>query len=544
MQGEAQLRKCRLTATEENKVVRSYHTFAFPFIWEKSGLSLEDISDSFIRNVYWCCDDFKDKWELPEQRAASMEERRLLYAEYQYFYPAVRNTLYGIGDHPASHRYTFQPTGRENGYNHDSTMEYIIECKTGDYRLNLNGIRLRLYNTGVGILVFECENTSYTTLADVKAINEYGRRVGVAAVPTFYNAKRLGICIKGMESEFPLTDFRPFHKQSGGKAEKIPPLTYFADFLTDLLNLGNATNRFVSHQTERGGEVFIYPAIDDRMFTHCMVQMEVPCAEELLSYFHDPENADPAVEQSLYELFYVDTQGGCSARETGLRRRELEKSAYLRWLDWSSVYAVTHHSMFMLSTNTPEFLINTFLTEYFELACLCLAQKASLISLQAKMTEISSGLEVDGKRMDSDKVNRLADLQERFVAFSNQFDFYGVTEQYQGVELYDMLREQLYIREARDSLHEQIESLYETANVNQDVSFNKWALVLALIALFWEAASTWTDSVAVFQSFGEGAFLALGVTFAIAAVLVGAAFGIAFGLVHRTAPKGRKKKKG
>lgn len=177
---------------DEARLVKSYHTFAFPFIWEKSGLSLEDISDSFLQNVYWSCDDFKDEWELPKQRAASAEERRLLYAEYQYFYPAVRYTLYGIGTPPASHRFTFRPERQEDSYNRNAGMEYVIECEAKTYRLNLNGIRLRLYNTGVGILVFECENTSHLSLTDVKAINEYGRRVGVAAVPTFANAKKMG----------------------------------------------------------------------------------------------------------------------------------------------------------------------------------------------------------------------------------------------------------------------------------------------------------------------------------------------------------------
>ncbi len=515
---------------DEAQVVKSYHTFAFPFIWEKSGLSMEDISDSFIQNVYWCCDDFKDEWELPEQRAATQEERELLYAEYQYFYPAVRYTLYGIGAPPASHRFTFRPAGQAGSYNRNAGMEYIIECKAGNYEckaknycLNLNGIRLRLYNTGVGILVFECENTKYTTLADVKAINEYGRRVGVAAVPTFANAKKLGVCV-GRWMNF-ITEFNFQPEDIGGKL----PTTYFADFLTKLLNLGRKKHQFVSHQTKNRNEVFIYPAIDDRMFTHCMVQLKEPCADELFSYFRDPEAAAQEVEQSLYELFYVDTEENCSAQNQGMRREELRRSAYLRWLDYGTLHAVTHHSMFMLIKDGPPYaighVINAFLTEYFELACLCLAQKASLISLQAKMTEISSGLGAGKKNLKMTKINQLSSLQERFVAFSNQLDFYSVTEQYQGVELYHMLREQLYIHEARENLCQQIEALYETANVNQDFKFNMYAFAFALVALLWALASTWLDGLDLLEALQNGVTTAYGIVtviIAALAVIVGA----------------------
>ena len=102
------------------------------------------------------------------------------------------------------------------------------------------------------------------------------------------------------------------------------------------------------------------------------------------------------------------------------------------------------------------------------------------------------------------KSAELAQLQERYVAFSNQLDFYSVTEQYQGVELYDRLRQQLYIPQARENLITQIERLYETAAVNRDYAFSKWALVLAVVSLVASAAE-------ITLSYDEQAFTRLGV---------------------------------
>ncbi len=100
-----------------------------------------------------------------------------------------------------------------------------------------------------------------------------------------------------------------------------------------------------------------------------------------------------------------------------------------------------------------------------------------------------------------------------------------MTEQYQGVELYHMLREQLYIHEARENLCQQIEALYETANVNQDFKFNMYAFAFALVALLWALASTWLDGLDLLEALQNGVTTAYGIVtviIAALAVIVGA----------------------
>ena len=73
--------------------VCSYHTFILPVILSGTGKaihSFDQITKCFDRNPYWKKSDPKDKNSFPDG-----EDFRSFYNEYQYFYPQVRNALYG-----------------------------------------------------------------------------------------------------------------------------------------------------------------------------------------------------------------------------------------------------------------------------------------------------------------------------------------------------------------------------------------------------------------------------------------------------------------
>ena len=81
------------------------------------------------------------------------------------------------------------------------------------------------------------------------------------------------------------------------------------------------------------------------------------------------------------------------------------------------------------------------------------------------------------------KIKELLDLQERFIAFQNQINFREISSQEQAVDLYEMLRKASYVEELNTAITEQLDALYDATNTNQDFNFNKWALILALVAL-------------------------------------------------------------
>lgn len=158
-------------STPDQNNTYSYHTFMFPFIWEDecNALDFLTLSKSFRQSGVWVYDNLIDDQVLdtPDRIRTSCEKRQL-YSEYQYFYPAVRAAMYGF-DSNIVENFSYR---LGESYNCDGKKaSIVIEKEENTYRLHLNGIRLKLFNTGVGILIFEMENRDYRSFSDVKNIN-------------------------------------------------------------------------------------------------------------------------------------------------------------------------------------------------------------------------------------------------------------------------------------------------------------------------------------------------------------------------------------
>ena len=141
------------------------------------------------------------------------------------------------------------------------------------------------------------------------------------------------------------------------------------------------------------------------------------------------------------------------------------------------------------------------MTQYTRLACFALVQRASLIKFQADAALLSAHIKNPKKKISIQNIIALNKLQERFVAFQSQLDLFEVTAQEQGCELYGMLREFLFVGKQREALQNQLDALYSAANTTLDTDFNKWATILAVIALFLSLAGFFADGADVVQKF-------------------------------------------
>ena len=174
----------------------SYHTFMYPFRWakrESSNYMTELSRDEFEKVL---CDNNWQKYDMitADNRLRSVEknedilQQRLDYQAYQYFNSATRKALFR-GDGQIVHNFVYD---RERVHN---KAKYIITAKEKKYELAIENIHLKLFNTGVGILILETEyygdvpktvtgnqenvKKSLTEIKrqSVRAINEYGRRL-------------------------------------------------------------------------------------------------------------------------------------------------------------------------------------------------------------------------------------------------------------------------------------------------------------------------------------------------------------------------------
>ena len=438
-----------------------------------------------------------------------------------------------------SHTFEFHPEGRDKKL---QAHYYITRNIT--YDLHVNAVRVILFNTGIGIFMLECENhglakdgkTSQANIESVKAINEYGRRINLPLLPVPDPERYFSLCADSFDFEFTagrnadgspkIERFSDNFKDFVYKCRNTEmlfehlSLTHVANFITDVLNYSSAPEKASGKSDDSSGKkneektfsskrglnskYLISPALDDRMFVCCCVAdtktAKFYTAANVLgefNYLHDDKTAN-----SLYEFVFIDTEGKVSCPTAEMRKELLSAHVYKRWLSYGTLQAVTNYSLVCVTSESVYApVILPFLTQYTRLACFALVQRASLIKFQADAALLSAHIKNPKKKISTQNIIALNKLQERFVAFQSQLNLFEVTAQEQGCELYGMLREFLFVDKQREALQNQLDALYSAANTALDTNFNKWAAILALIALFLSLAGFFADGVDAVQKF-------------------------------------------
>lgn len=520
----------------------SYHTFMFPFIWDQDGqidrVYFETIfeKNSLWEKIYWFeVDQFDDEnqFNWSNQELISAEDYRINYNKYQYFHPSVLDAVYGLRKKDISntnkkdadnnavvHNYSLNPKMLRN------LATYTIQKDAHTFVLKMNGIHLKVFNTGVAVMIFEMENYDYRSIEQVKLINEYGRRIAAPFLPDESNFYLCADCITVKIGERVVqTDFRKTLRSLHSKEEikKNIQLTYVASFIKDLIvlreNEDKKTRYVITSNNHKGkkknqtGDVIefcIQPIVDDRMFVCCLVRDDAfvkkirdgqplkaekePDQEQSKLLFQIYQEIrqkgyayqqDSKIADALYAVLFIDSADS-SCQDDQMTKKLLEKHIYARWIKWGTIHGVTHHSMICLTGEdsiVDASVINPFLTQYVQMAILVLVQRASIISFDQKSADLTRGIEKRGKTIKREKILDFLNLQEAYVSFQNQLLFFEVTAQEQGIEIYDMLSESLYVEKEKERLDQELQNLYEAAVVNQDIVFNRWALVFAVVAL-------------------------------------------------------------
>ncbi|MBO5005817.1 MAG: hypothetical protein J6C89_00080, partial [Clostridia bacterium] len=458
--------------------------------------SFTQITKCFDENPYWTRSDPKDKNSFGED-----ENVRSFYNEYQYFYPQARNALYGYDGNVVK---TYSFAKKEV---HEKAHYYITKWKR-TYDLLINAIRLKIYNTGVALFIMECENhgkdkygNGQASLADVKNINDFGRRITLPFVP---EKPEYSVCADKLEIAIPelgvsfASDFRDFIIRVGEScdAKAIINLNHLCDFVKDVINYGG-TYLFSSNDDKvRSRKQFkIRLALDDRMFVACIVNDkskteeflkvnggDIPLNERKYAYEENEK-----LSKSLYEFIFVDSDEGCTCQSSSMRSELLEKHIYKRWLDSGSIYAMSAQSLVLLFNGAFEPLIGSFLTIYERIVCLCIVQRASIMVFQKELALLSVQIHEKGNRMRTSTVTRLMDLQERFAAFESQICFTEVTSQEQGIDIYEMMTGFFFINDEMENIKSQLDILNEAANTYLDFGFNKIGIAFTFIGALYGA---------------------------------------------------------
>ncbi len=426
----------------------SYHTFYFPFLWD-CGEKASAFSASLVARG-WQPDDLLAPDEIEVETDTAQ-----IYQAFQYFTKPARNSIFGLGQGIVKN-YCYCPEKV-----HDKAF-YHIEKNGEVFDLPLHALRLKLFNTGIGLLIFETENQAYPSMDAVKKINAYGRRT---FAPYLSDTNLLCADVLGIRYAKDHMEYTNL-KETFAEKNATVKTTFIPQFIVTLL-----------------GDT-ICPAVDDRMFVTTLVN-DAAYFNQVSQYETD---ADAAAD--LYEFIYIDTPGACSCPTEEMRRKILEKSVYARWMECGTLHAVSHYSFVCITgeradarENVYYSVIQPFLIQYTQMVSIVLAQRASIIAFDALAADLSAGFEKKGRNLKRKKLLQLLFLQEKYIAFQNQLMNVELTCQDQGIELYEALQNSLYIEKSNCHLSGEIERLYEAANVNQAYTFNKLALWIAILAI-------------------------------------------------------------
>lgn len=532
---------------EENDPVCSYHTFIFPFrIIDKSNgikrkehdfsaYNTKEILEKEISiandSVWKKSENYSSKESITRDEVRKqtkiLDEKlfKLRYNEAQYFNDAPLRAIFGFYDQDEKQVVT------NYVFNHDLIhdkakliIQVASENEPKEYRLVLNDIKLKLFNTDVAMMIFEAENHDYPDIKDIKLINEYVRRISTPNLTIESNPCAYYWAIKfkdANDKNVCLED--DCYDALNGDLKNINT-TKIVDSIKQLLlypyniNENSRKDVFLSSSVEKLNKeenkklYLIEPVLDDRMFVCTFVKNDMVINKVKNKYVEingkyeelkkeekkskekkEPKplfvnykygyQIDEEVAKELYSIVYIDpTTSSCQSMHD--IQTLLSRDLYTRWIDYGTLYASTHHSFVAISTSDcPGYLIDYFLTLYVDMTILTLIQRATIIVYQNYASLLTKGIEADKKKINQAKLNTLLNLHEKYIGFQNQLLFFEVSPEEQGMELYQMLVKSLYINEEKDALAEQFKSLYDVTNANQNSTFNKYAAIMASIAL-------------------------------------------------------------
>lgn len=467
---------------------RSVHTFIWPFFFGDEGDKKFDYGNTkkVLSELGWKEQDFNFE-------SGDINRKRQNIALKQYLSKPAQNIFFRNETEVCS-VYTLPISIEEYEY------VYYIEKREKKYELPIVEIELHVYKQGVGILFIQTINEDWSDIGDIKLINDYGRRISLPFIPAknikgeiedSIVADELGILIKKNENisdensessscvikssseetsceKKGVVNFKEaivsFYEKDG-KLEKIKKCLEIPDFLKLIIN----------NFGENDLRIIPLSSMEDRMFCNCMIRNEELSKKIKINEFNDND---------AYSIVFIDeTDSTC---QEGVMRSELmNKACYKRWQDWGTMYAFTEYSAMCITTDgsiVNNSVVTPYIGIYTYLISLALAQRVILAKYSDETCILANGIGKKGK-ISFKKAKELIGMQERYIEFENQMMILEVSNQQQGIEIYNILKDRLLVSEEKKALDDEMNSIYEVANISSTIRLACKANVIAWIAV-------------------------------------------------------------
>lgn len=455
-----------------------------------------------LDNLYWEKFSFDFK----------CSENYQTYNEYFYFYEAVRDVLNiehrnedGLDQANLVTGLQYQYTQRK------ADSKYVIQLKKDSEQIELSiaDILVNFYENGVGVFTFQLYNNSYTDFETILKINDYGRRVCPQFLGTYepYNDAAKGIfmadsiSIINTPSAQGLEIYEDFSYYNNIENIKKAPFK-IPNFIQHLIG-----DNFTADPSNQQAQIYLEPILDDRMFVQSFFVNSTLL--EVLKDFQDKEYAYQSSDD-WYKYIYVDV-GSVSCKSKLLLKEQLTAATYDRWIEDThdgklngQLYGVCRYAFVVLVADgwfTKNIISTHFQHIYFELTLLCLLQRAYLINFQNEVSRIAKLLEEDQSNLKRLKKD-ISKLYLLYIKYTNRIYFREVTPQEQGIELYDLLQQQMHLKEDLELLGKEIQELNTYVETYEQSYLSKMATLFLPLGLLAGLLGINTINESMFNNLG------------------------------------------
>lgn len=492
-------RERKMAIEKGDEIIISKHIFLFPFTFDlKRGKEICDSQFSERTDLgkiaqllgdNWVKDCFKKEiWDFTDYnyhdekvKATYQDNLNFIYSYNTYFYENVRKAVNSKnGKNDVVYNYKFK-THKSDTFSikvKTSFEEQEDICKDSEhiFELKVEKIGLKLYETGIGILSYNLNNCNKdTTSDDILMINNWGRRVYPQFLPLFEVKTKM------------LPDLLTMNLQGGNllisenfQRKYNSESLYISKTVMELLG-GKFT---YDCESCKKGQVFIKPVIDDRMYNICLYMND-----EISEHLKSKKDGEYSWQEDEFWSKYILGDGKESRCQSDVMLRKFNKnSTYLRWINQGTLYGVTRYSFVALSAlrgNYNEVLLNHFSYLYYDMACLVLAQRASILRFSEEASRLAVIDDTNNsifKNTHEIALVRIKDLQLKYIHFINRLYFRDVTAQDQGTELYELMVNSMQIERDISRLDSEIDELHRYALLTSEDNTNNMLTILTIVS--------------------------------------------------------------
>jgi len=437
------------------------------------------------------------------------------YNELTYFHAYASKTIFDlqqasekteeiVDEKKVMTYYEIEPAENENAF-------YRITTKEKTYELKLTGISLHVYNTGVAIITYNLSNNNYTQPEDILRINEFGRRIypqfltddtqATEAAKNTFHPQKIEMLCSGINGGHIITeDFSHYDDIASLETHSVKLEEYCFGTIVKLpahiTALFNKSFVFGAN-VEKQDKIRFNLLADDRMFFQCWYGND-----KLADTFTKDEEILKKTDEirHLYRnspfwygfVFGDRGTGNLGIGNSLMMEEEIKRCTYKRWADFGTLYGFTRDSFVAVSSSIPTLLQNKvpdlsrhMKTMYYQMAVLCLVQRATILRFSAEVSELADL----GKKDTSRTIDQIKDLYLNYIEFINKIYFREITSHIQGIEMYVQYQQIMNIASDVTDLDREIDELHNFAMMQKQDEQTRQGNRLTQIATLFLPAS-------------------------------------------------------